>query len=225
MRIVREQETHGMHRSKEYKSWAGMIDRCTNPKSTAYRNYGMRGITVCSRWRNSFISFYEDMGDRPKGATLDRINNEGNYEPSNCRWATWSIQAVNKRLRKDNITRVVGVAWRRKNNAYHVRIQREGESHFLGQTPDFFEAICLRKSAENSFVKWKSLNDALPVIEKRKRLSKRLGVDGVYWNARERRYKASIRRDGMRKSLGTTMDFFEACCLRKSAEAAYLRGR
>ena len=80
-----------------HNTWLSMIQRCTNPKNTAYRNYGARGITVCARWRNSFEAFLADMGDRPEGKTLDRINNDGNYEPGNCRWATKKQQCRNSR--------------------------------------------------------------------------------------------------------------------------------
>lgn len=77
-----------------------MVDRCTNPKHGYYEYYGARGITVCDRWRN-YENFLADMGERPEGTTLDRIDNDGNYEPGNCRWATWDEQGANKRKPKD----------------------------------------------------------------------------------------------------------------------------
>ncbi len=87
--------THGMCYTKTYISWARMIQRCYYEKSNRYYLYGAKGITVCDKWKK-FEGFYEDMGDRPDGRTLDRINSDGNYEPKNCRWATPHEQQMNR---------------------------------------------------------------------------------------------------------------------------------
>lgn len=91
--------THGRTKTPEYRSWRGMISRCFRETDRAYSDYGGRGITVCERWRNSFEAFYEDMGDKPAGhrISIERLNNDGNYEPGNCVWATPAKQACNKR--------------------------------------------------------------------------------------------------------------------------------
>lgn len=84
--------------SREYNSWTEMKGRCHNPRNRKFKNYGARGIVVCERWRSDFTAFLMDMGRCPDGLQLDRINNDGNYEPGNCRWATREQQARNKRL-------------------------------------------------------------------------------------------------------------------------------
>ena len=91
---------HGMNGTLVYSSWRSMKHRCGNPNNIAYKNYGGRGIVVCERWRNSFEAFFEDMGERPEGLQIDRIDNNGNYEPGNCRWVTCTENNNNKRKRK-----------------------------------------------------------------------------------------------------------------------------
>lgn len=98
---MHDKSRHG-GRSAEYVAWQGMKSRCTtNKQNYCYRHYAGRGISVCKRWRESFAAFLEDMGRKPSPElSLDRINNDGNYEPENCRWATDKEQANNKRIGK-----------------------------------------------------------------------------------------------------------------------------
>ena len=96
--IKRANTKHGMCGTVEYTAWALMIGRCENSKLPAWQSYGGRGIKVCKRWRKSFPAFLADMGKRPSYRhTLDRINNDGDYRPGNCRWATRLAQGRNTR--------------------------------------------------------------------------------------------------------------------------------
>ena len=95
--------THGMDGTNIYKCWISMKSRCYNKNTLNYKKYGYKGITVCSRWITSFENFYKDMGDVEKGMSIDRINVYGNYEPSNCRWATPKEQANNRTNNKKHI--------------------------------------------------------------------------------------------------------------------------
>jgi hypothetical protein len=92
--------THGLTYTAEHRTWKSMKDRCCNPSNKNYPNWGGRGISICSRWMSSFAAFYQDVGPKPGPEySIDRIDNDGNYEPGNVRWATPREQRLNQRPR------------------------------------------------------------------------------------------------------------------------------
>lgn len=103
-------KTHGMSDTPTHQSWRAMRDRCSSQKCWHWKHYGGRGIKVCARW-HSFENFLIDMGERPAGTTLDRIDVNGNYEPGNCRWANQEVQSSNRRnskLTRDGVNEIRG---------------------------------------------------------------------------------------------------------------------
>jgi hypothetical protein len=98
--MSKQRKWHYPITSGAYRSWVAMRSRCSNPNDVAYMYYGGRGITVCEEWANNFDRFWQDMGERPEGMTLDRIDNQKGYSPSNCRWVLASKQQGNQRRTK-----------------------------------------------------------------------------------------------------------------------------
>lgn len=137
---------HGMTGTRVYNIWKGIRDRCLNPKDTAFKYYGGRGITVCAEW-SDFSVFYEDMGE-DNGLTIDRIDNEKGYSKDNCRWATRAEQSRNRRAM--NKFGIHGVRQRKTQN-YHASIYANNKMIYLGTFNNFFDACCARKSAEITY--------------------------------------------------------------------------
>lgn len=130
---VERSTIHGMSGSPTWSSWKAMIARCTNPNSKGYPHYGGRGITVCTSWLSSFENFYSDMGDRPEGMSIDRRDNDGNYDPSNCRWASSTTQNRNTTvLQRNNSSGYRGVSWSKRNQKWEARITVDHQHVRLG---------------------------------------------------------------------------------------------
>ncbi|RMD00055.1 hypothetical protein EAY64_05515 [Aquitalea palustris] len=102
-KLSRRNRTHGMAHSREYKSWEKMRERCSNSNTKAWQWYGGKGIRVCQPWQDSFEAFYRDMGPRPEGCEIDRIDPSGNYEPLNCRWLP-RLENGLRAFRKDKVS-------------------------------------------------------------------------------------------------------------------------
>lgn len=132
-----------------YTTYKGMVARCYYG-GESYKNYGARGIEVCDRWLGSdgFVNFVSDMGSRPEGYTLDRVDTNGDYKPSNCRWADLTTQGYNKRLQSNSTTGCHGVSFDKKNNKYIAYIKRHGVSKTLGRFSTFEDAVEVRRKAE-----------------------------------------------------------------------------
>ena len=147
---VRKTESHKLTKTPEYKTWQHIKDRCFNKKNKGFKNYGGRGITVCDEWRESFSSFYRDMGQRPsKKHSIDRIDNEKGYYKDNCRWADRITQNNNQRLRKDNKSGFKGVCWDKSKNMFAAYISVNSKRILVGTFKTIKEAIEERKKAES----------------------------------------------------------------------------
>lgn len=148
---------HGMHGTPEYKAYYNMIKRCEYENDDRYADYGGRGIQVCPEWRESFQRYLADMGPRPtKRHSIDRIDVNGNYEPSNCRWAIKEIQEHNKRPRKDSPVGIRGVRYDEQSGKYIAQIYVNGKTQRIGTFSSRTDAEKERKEAEQRY--WSEKN-------------------------------------------------------------------
>lgn len=128
----------------EYHAWESMVQRCTNPKHPNYADYGGRGVRVCEEWRNSSAAFLAYVGKRPSSRhSLDRVNNDGNYEPGNVRWVTWSTQVRNRRISR-NPRRCIEA----RSGSFRVQIWSQSQRVQVGTYATLEDAMRARDWAE-----------------------------------------------------------------------------
>lgn len=157
--IVRKREQHGKRHTPEYNTWCHMKARCHNKSNARYIDYGGRGIEVCPEWRESFIAFYNDIGEKPSPAhSIDRINNDKGYSKDNCKWSTDTEQAQNRRIRSDNVSGVTGVVWREDIQKYRARITKDGKRITLGNYKTIESAVEARQNAEAQYYQQVKVN-------------------------------------------------------------------
>lgn len=125
--INKQKITHGLTHSRFYETWSKMVHRCTNPKNKKYKDYGGRGINVCEEWLDIkiFIEWAEATHPNTEGMSLDRIDNDKGYSPENCRWADKTIQAINKRIGRNNTSGYVGVTSKGANWTARIMVNNK----------------------------------------------------------------------------------------------------
>lgn len=139
--------THDKTRTKAYGTWEGMLQRCNNTNSENYYNYGGRGILICNAWLD-FENFFSDMGERPDGMSLDRIDVNGNYCKENCRWTTPSVQGFNQRISSNNTSGRTGVSWNKQKQKWDAYIMKNRKKINLGKYDTREDAILAREQGE-----------------------------------------------------------------------------
>lgn len=146
---------HGMTHTPEYQNWLAMKNRVKNKSHINFEKYGGSGIIVCDRWLHSFENFYADVGNRPTPKhSIDRIDNDGNYEPNNCRWADNTLQNYNKGIRSSNKSGHTGVTFHNRDELWLARFKYKGQILLSKYFKNKDDAIDARLNAE---LKYKNL--------------------------------------------------------------------
>lgn len=145
--------THGMSNTRTYQIWEGMKRRCRPDLKEMFPHHAGKGVTYCSKWE-TFEGFYEDMGPAPDDMSLDRIDFDGNYEKSNCRWASSSVQGYNKGIDPNNTSGRTGVSWYSHAGVWSSEIHVDGKHLRLGTFSRFEDAVRAREKAELEYYGW-----------------------------------------------------------------------
>lgn len=148
---VKTRELHGMTHTKEYRIWTGIIGRTSHPCASTREHYYDKGIRMSDEWRESFLAFYNDMGDCPEGYTIDRIDPKGNYCKENCKWSSVSEQAINKGIAKNNTSGVRGVSYNKDMRKWESYIMVDKKKHRCGFFENLEDAKKARLDAEIKF--------------------------------------------------------------------------
>ena len=143
-------KTHGLVSTRLYSIWSNMKERVFNIKYKRYNDYGGRGITICDEWKNDFMSFYDwaMSNDYSDELSIDRIDNDGNYCPENCRWTTPSIQSRNQRKRRNNTSGYKGVSHHKRDKIFTAQIKVNKKSIYLG----YFKTVVEGAVAYNNYI-------------------------------------------------------------------------
>ncbi|WP_432717822.1 AP2 domain-containing protein [Staphylococcus equorum] len=150
-KIKKKQTTHGMSKTLIYQKWKGIKKRCYDSKAQNFKHYGGRGIKVCDEWKDDFVQFYSDVGDVPfEGAELDRIDNNDDYKPSNCRWVNHQANSNNRR-KYYNKTGYTGVTFKPRLNKFQAQLYKNKKFIYLGLYETAEDAYNAYLTAKNKY--------------------------------------------------------------------------
>lgn len=228
-----------MERTKHYlyHTWNGMIQRCENPKNSNYPQYGGKGIVVCERWSSlnpkGFENFIEDMGNRPKGTTLDRIDTYSGYSKNNCRWATKRTQQNNRRTNRNNTSGVSGVQWSKNPSCWVANIFLNGKNIVIGRYSNlntaekkYRRALEIKQNyTDNLAFLWINRQTVKTPVGKRINCNKTSNYYGVSWDKSRKKWKAQVHNKIGNKLVAIFLGRFDLEDNARDAVINYLEGK